>query len=353
MFSSRRHYRRRPLSPIPASFTSSFSSHNSPMSTRRRPSPVALYQLDVRDLDDTNETEWNQPTFRIPRPTLSLPRSSVHVPTDDLLWWTPTDDDGPSLSTEEFTPHVNLSPRIHLSEQPFYHVTPPSTPPPLSLPSPSVPVQYQIVSVPPPQSTPKRILHRIRKKRYIREKSPGLCTTLCSGGFGTVAVLIHLCFALALPIAKLVLGILYINDCRVNDKIPLYMIVSGGAGLAMILFLLLSSTCTYYRSSTIARKATHKFIIGFIAFARGMQGAIALFLFIWFFIGNFWVFGARYRVRTDRPNDIENYCHPGLYWFAFYVLIFTYVAAIFACIFKFCGNFFCCGACDMWKKAFS
>lgn len=153
--------------------------------------------------------------------------------------------------------------------------------------------------------------------------------------------------------AKLVLGILYINQCRVNDKIPLYLIVSGGAGLAMILFLVLSSTCKYYRSSTVARKCTHKCIIGAIALARGMQGALGLFLFIWFFIGNFWVFGARYRVRTDRPNEIENYCHPGLYWFAFYVLIFTYVAAVFACMFKFCGNLLCCGACEMWKRAFS
>ena len=351
MFSSRQHHRRRPLSPIPASFTSSFSSDNSPASTRRRPSSLGFYQLEVRDLDNANDTDWNQPTFRIPRPTLSLPGSSVYDPTDDLIWWTPTDDE-PSASTEEFSSYLNPPRRLRLSEGPVYQITSLSPPPP-PLPSPSLPAQYQAPSTPLPRSSPKRILRRFRPKRYIREKTPGLCTTLCSGGFGTVAVLIYLCFALALPIAKLVLGILYINDCRVNNKIPLYMIVSGAGGLAMVLFLLLSSTCTFYRSSTVARKATHKCIIGIIAFARGMQGAIALFLFIWFFLGNFWVFGARYRVRTDVPDEIDNYCHPGLYWFAFYVLIFTYVAAIFVCIFKFCGNLLCCGAFDMWKKAFS
>ena len=109
------------------------------------------------------------------------------------------------------------------------------------------------------------------------------------------------------------------------------MIVSGAAGLGIIFFLLLSSTCTFCRSSIQARKSTHQFMICTIALARGMQGVIAIFLFIWFFVGNFWVFGARYRVRTDRPDDTDNYCQPVLYWFAFYVLIFTYIYAIFMC----------------------
>jgi hypothetical protein len=90
-----------------------------------------------------------------------------------------------------------------------------------------------------------------------------------------------------------------------------------------------------------------------IALARGIQGVLAIFLFIWFFFGNYWVFGARQRVRTDRPDDTNNYCQPTLYWFAFYVLIFTYVYAIFICFMKFCTNFFCCGAFDIWKRAFS
>jgi hypothetical protein len=130
------------------------------------------------------------------------------------------------------------------------------------------------------------------------------------------------------------------------------MIVSGACGLAILLFLLLSSTCTYYRSSTLAKKSTHTFMIFTIAFARGMQGVLAVFLFIWFFVGNFWVFSVRQRVETDNSNS-TNYCQPGLYWFAFYVLIFTYVYALFMFFMKFCANFFCCGACDIWNRAFS
>ncbi|CAF0839011.1 unnamed protein product [Adineta steineri] len=337
MFSSRLH--RQPLSAMNNSFTS-FSSDNSYMPNRRQSSPFPLRQLTVRDLHDINETDLNnQSVSQIPRPILSIPRPSIRMPTDDLLWWTP---DETSSYREEFP----ASRRYH-PERPFYQITAPST----NLPSP--PIQYQIVPISYQRSLPNRILHRIKHKKYFKEKTPGLCTTLCSGGLSTCAALVYLCIILALPVTKLVLGILYIGQCPVNKNIPLFMIVSGACGLGIILFLLLSSTCTFYRSSTIARKITHKFIICTIALSRGMQGALAIFLFVWFFIGNVWVFGARSRVRTDAPNDINNYCQPGLYWFAFYVLIFTYVFATFMCFIKFCGNFFCCGACDMWKRAFS
>jgi hypothetical protein len=308
---------------------------------------VVLRQLVARDLHDINSTNWNQSleqgeSSQIPRPVLRIPRPSIHIPRNDSVW---TLDERPTY-VEEIPPVPNPPLRTYISERPFYQIVRPPTPPP-------PPIQYQIVPAPFQPSLPIRAFRRIKQKKYWQEKTPGLCTTLCSGGFATVAVLIYLMFALALPTAKLVLGILYINECPVNKNIPLYMIVSGACGLGIIFFLLLSSTCSFCRSSITARKSTHKFMICTTALARGMQGLLAIFLFIWFFIGNFWVFGARQRVQTTGPIDINNYCNPALYWFAFYVLIFTYVYAIFVCFLKFCGNFFCCGACDIWKRAFS
>jgi hypothetical protein len=312
----------------------SFSSDDTYIPNVRRSSPVALRQLVVHDLDDTNPIDLSrqQEPFRIPRPNITIPNSSRYPPTNNSVW-TPY-----TLPTrvQEYSPSPNPSSRTHLSEQPFYQISPPPSP-------------YQIVRVPFQRPSPIR---RIKRNKYRQEKTPGLCTTLCTGGLGTLAVLIYLTIVLALPTTKLVLGILYINECPVNKNIPLYMIVSGACGLAIILFLLLSSTCTFCRSSTIARKPTHQCMIGTTAFARGMQGVLAIFLFIWFFIGNYWVFGARYLVRTDNSSD-ANYCKPALYWFAFYVLIFTYVYAMFICFMKFCVNFFCCGACEIWKRAFS
>jgi hypothetical protein len=352
------------LRPSSSSITSndpSFSSDNSsiPASTR---SPLAVFhELVVRDLDDISSLGFNhqrpiqRATFRIPRPILTIPRPAIHVPTNNTLW---TSDVRPTRIYPASRPSTPSLASVH-SERPLYQnlppasVTPPPPPPPPPPRIPSIRTQYQIEPSPSfQQFIPVRITRPIKQKKIFREKPLGLFTTLSAGGFKTIIALIYLILLLGLPIAKLVLGILYVNECPVNKNIPLYAIISGACGLAAITLLLLSSACTYCRYTSNSRKSTHRFMICIIAFSRGMQGALAVFLFIWFFFGNVWVFGARYRVQTDKPNDINNYCNPTLYWFTYYVLIFTYVYAILTCCIKFCVNFFCCGACDIWYKAF-
>jgi len=337
MYSSRR----KPFRSTTSSF-SSFSSENSHVPRYRRSSPIAFRQLIARDLAESNSTNWDpsssiqRESIRTHEPILPIPRASIHVPRENQLWTT----DSRPTPIEQITSLPNPNLRTPISERPFYQILPPPTPP----------IEYRFIPIPFQQPSPIR---RRRQKKYRQERTPGFCATLCSGGLASIAALIYLMIALALPITKLVLGILHVQDCPVENNIPIYMIVSGACGLAIILFLLLSSTCTFCRSSTIARKPSHQFMICTIALARGMQGILAIFLFVWFFVGNYWVFGARTRVQTDRPSDTTTYCQPALYWFAFYVLIFTYVYAIFLCFMKFCARFFCCGACDIWKRAFS
>jgi hypothetical protein len=333
----------------------SFSSNNYHIPTITRPTLAVLHELIVRDLDEISSADFNhqrpmqRAPFRIPRPILTIPRPIIHVPTNNSLW---TPDVRPTC-IHETSRSSSPSLLARHSDRPLYQNLPPTTPTPPPPPIPPIPIQYQIG--PPPafrQFIPISIARPIKQKKFLREKSPGLFTTLSAGGFNTLAALIYLTFLLALPIAKLVLGILYVKECPINRNIPLYTIVAGACGLAIVILLLLSSACTYYRSMSNAKKSTHRFLIFTIAFFRGIQGALAIFLFIWFIFGNIWVFNARYRVQTDKPND-TNYCNATLYWFAFYVLIFTYVYAIFTYCIKFCVNFFCCGACDIWHKAFS
>lgn len=341
------HPSRRQLRSSTTSSFSSSSSDNTYIPKYRKASPVILRQLVVRDLDETNSANWNRtPSSRrrrqssgTPRPILPIPRASLHIAHDDPLWTI----DRQSIAAEEIPRMPSRNPETYVIGRPFYRIQSPPTPPP---------IQYRFVPIPVRQSRPIRTYLRWKKK-YRQEKTPGLCTTLFAGGFGSIAVLIYLILILALPAAKLILGIIYLQQCPIQTHIPLYMIVSGGAGLAIIFFLLLSSTCSYCRSSTTARQATHRCMIGTTAFARGMQGVLALFLFVWFFFGNAWVFSVRARVQTNRPAETTTYCHPALYWFAFYVLIFTYVFAVLMCVFKFCVNFFCCRAFDIWKRAFS
>ena len=334
----------------------SFSSDNSSsISTIAQPTTAIVHQLIARDFDDISSANFHcqrpiqREPFRIPRPLLALPRPLIRVPTNNSLWTSSTRPTRIQPIARSSSPSLIT----HHTERPLYQnlgLAPPPPPPPAR----PIPIQYQIGPPPSfPRFVPIPMVRRRKPKRFAREKPPGIFTTLSAGGFQTFAGLIYLCFLLALPIIKLVFGILYINECPVNKNIPLYMILSGAGGLALVLLLLLTSTCTYCRVVINANKFIHRLMICTIGLARGTQGALAIFLFIWFFFGNAWVFSVRYRVRTDKPFDVNNYCHPTLYSFAFYVLIFTYIYAAFTCCLKFCLNFFCCGACDIWQRAFS
>ncbi|CAF2424791.1 unnamed protein product [Rotaria sp. Silwood2] len=345
-------YIRKPSSPSITSSNTSFSSDNFYIPTIPTPRSSILRQLDVYDFDGINSTDFihqrsmPREPFRIPRPILTIPHPTIHVPTNNSIWIPCT---RPTRMQQSSTSSSPLSITYH-SERPLYQNLPLE---PLIPPHPPVSTQYQISPSPFQRNVPIPITQPIKQKQSSREKPPGLFTTLSAGGLSTVAALIYLSFLLALPIIKLILGILYVKECPVNKNIPLYMIISGICGLVIVILVVSSSACTYYRSISNTQKPTHGFIICTIALIRGMQGTLAIFLFIWFIFGNIWIFNARYRVRTDRPNDINNYCHATLYWFAFYSLIFTYIYAAFTCCIKFCVDFFCCGVCDAWHKAFS
>jgi len=49
---------------------------------------------------------------------------------------------------------------------------------------------------------------------------------------GSTYFLIVLCILLVVPIIELVIGIVYVNDCRINHYIPIYLIVTGACGIA-------------------------------------------------------------------------------------------------------------------------
>lgn len=295
--------------------------------TRRRMSPQGVRELVVTNLNDIdgNFRPYTLPTQREPYP---IPRPIVRV------------SSSPSIPNEP----IARRPPPELRPYPSAFNAP--------VPVRPIPVQYQYRPISYQRLSPRAMFHRVKDKHYVQEKPPGICATFCSGGCGAFAVSMYLLIVLALPTTKLVLGVVYRDECPLNRNIPLYMIVSGSAGIAIVLFLLLSSSCTYCRSSIKARKITHGLMIGTIGFARGMQVLLAIFLFVWFFFGNAWVFGVRDRLQTTRTMS-GNYCHPVLYWTAFYILIFTYVATVAICLVKFCAQFCFCGACSLWKGAFS
>ncbi len=76
-----------------------------------------------------------------------------------------------------------------------------------------------------------RKLHRPRAdtQQKIKFLPPFLALILSSTYF-----LVALCIILVIPILELVIGIVYIGQCTINPKIPIYLIVTGGCGVAGI-----------------------------------------------------------------------------------------------------------------------
>jgi len=64
---------------------------------------------------------------------------------------------------------------------------------------------------------------------------PSWVTGVLGSGFS----LIFLCIMLVIPILELVFGLVFQNQCTIDYRIPIYLIVSGACGIASISIILI------------------------------------------------------------------------------------------------------------------
>ncbi|XP_068115663.1 transmembrane protein 272-like [Hyperolius riggenbachi] len=105
----------------------------------------------------------------------------------------------------------------------------------------------------------------------------------------------------ALSIAMIIIGSMHVDNCPVEPKIPIYLIVAGVFHLVAFVLIPLK---------LIAEKV-----------AYAIEGVLGLFSFCWFIAGSVWVF----RVYQDNPRR----CNDLAYKFAFGILIFEYIFLAF------------------------
>ncbi|KAK9524778.1 hypothetical protein VZT92_017146 [Zoarces viviparus] len=114
-----------------------------------------------------------------------------------------------------------------------------------------------------------------------------------------------------IPVAKIIIGAIYRNDCPRQHYIPIYLIVEGVFSLVLAVLScqppedgtpkLLSRVCTIWNT------------------------LIYLFLFCWFIAGNVWIYS------IYEPNYIKNakragpYCDRTLYLFAFWITTLVHI----------------------------
>ncbi|XP_066440227.1 transmembrane protein 272-like isoform X2 [Eleutherodactylus coqui] len=105
-----------------------------------------------------------------------------------------------------------------------------------------------------------------------------------------------------LSIAMVIIGSVHVDNCPVEPKIPIYLIVAGVFHLLAFALIPLKM---------VAEKV-----------AYSIESILGIFSFCWFIAGSVWVF----RVYQENPRR----CNDLVYKFAFGILIFEYIFIAFA-----------------------
>ncbi|XP_019625063.1 PREDICTED: uncharacterized protein LOC109470540 [Branchiostoma belcheri] len=121
--------------------------------------------------------------------------------------------------------------------------------------------------------------------------------------------------SLAINVAMVVVGSLYVHDCPVQYMIPVYLIVYG-------IFLLLPTFTARHKTGAGEEPPDVLQSPAQCCF----QGVVGCFLIVWFIGGTSWVYPA-FPVVDMSNTTSSNYCQPVLYNFAFTVTTATWVVA--------------------------
>ncbi|XP_062981920.1 transmembrane protein 272 [Elgaria multicarinata webbii] len=148
---------------------------------------------------------------------------------------------------------------------------------------------------------------------------------------------------LALPLSMAFTGMKFLDDCPVQPLIPLYLLVGGVVGSLKVALLLFNSTrMRQLLSKSVMiddddadeypwRQNAHKYYIHLI---------LSLFLFLWFILGNYWVFSVYLPNFIPPFHHPQDYCDKILYIFAVGVLIISHIVLVLLIFCSCC--IYCC-----------
>ena len=138
---------------------------------------------------------------------------------------------------------------------------------------------------------------------------------------------VSLIFYVGIPVAQLVIGLIYIGKCPVQDLIVVWMIVSGIFGILLTVLGILihvqmqrqppSSMPTFQSYPTGVRILLPIFVL------------ILLFVIAWFFAGQVFVFDVKLHVEFF-DSTLPEYCHGNLYKAAYILIFIDYLIFLLA-----------------------
>ncbi|XP_066578735.1 transmembrane protein 272 [Amia ocellicauda] len=117
----------------------------------------------------------------------------------------------------------------------------------------------------------------------------------------------------AIPVAQIVIGVLYLHDCPRQRYIPIYLVVSGVFTVALSLLACLPCTKNEEEGGTGG-------LLGNVC--TTWTSLASLFLFCWFITGNVWIYSIYQPNYTPGAAD---FCNKTLYLFAFWTTTLVYI----------------------------
>ncbi|XP_067661362.1 transmembrane protein 272-like [Haliotis asinina] len=172
------------------------------------------------------------------------------------------------------------------------------------------------------------------------------CSVICKSTLVTGI----LALSMVLPIVMLSMGVKYLNDCPLEPRIPVYLLVGGCFGMLKLTINLwraiqsrkADSADTFYDVGDSAALTSRTY--------RVMNHLLNTFLLVWQVLGSYWVFmlwEPKYSPQLHRPS---NWCDRTVYMFTVIQIIglYTYLCLwiLGACFLTFIYRSSCVGQID-------
>nr|KAI8756480.1 transmembrane protein 272-like [Biomphalaria glabrata] len=142
----------------------------------------------------------------------------------------------------------------------------------------------------------------------------------------SMVLTIFLLLLLGVPISMLVVGTSYLEDCPVEPKIPIYLLVGGAFGFIFLCIVLWQQKRARDYMLLDESEAQSDLEDDFVMTRsyRFTEYILFLFLLVWFSMGNYWLFSVWRPNYTQPLHQPRNWCSRHLYLFTFYQLLTCY-----------------------------
>jgi len=135
----------------------------------------------------------------------------------------------------------------------------------------------------------------------------------------------------AINIIQIAVGLLNQEKCEIQPMIPVWLVIMGSGSLILSLTKLISGFKITIESDLIMKHKKQESIILNFTIHNVYFYLTAFLLFVWFMIGNFWIYSLLNTVTFNNKlnNDSKkNYCDKTTYWLAFWTITFmnTFIA---------------------------